>query len=110
MLIHIALHGFEEWCSTGWPAEDLLILCWCYVLHPIVVYAFHIQRYGLKSFKNLDAPTALELVHKSACQDSLARAVAQVDEGATGDVECVVPALWVIVLIRLLYPSEDLAE
>ena len=36
--------------------------------------------------------------------------MAKVAEGATGDIECVVPAVWVFVLPLLLDPLEDLEE
>ena len=36
--------------------------------------------------------------------------MAKVDEGSAGDIECVMPAIRVLVLVSLLYPLEDLEK
>ena len=49
-------------------------------------------------------------MHQGSRQDSFAGSVAKVDEGATGDIECIMPAIRIFVLPLSLDPLEDLEE
>lgn len=49
-------------------------------------------------------------MQKRSSKYSFACAVTQVNEGTTGDVKGIVPALWVLVLVTFLDPGKYLAE
>jgi len=100
----------EAWCCSCRPAEDLLVIFSFHLGQVGVVHCLQVYGNVLERLEDLDAPHSLELVHKRSSKNSLASAVAQVDEGATWDVEGVVPAVRVLILEGLLNPLEDLEE
>ena len=110
VLVNITQHDFKSWCTGYRPPENLLVVCRIHFGQVCIVDGFEVERDILEAFQDFNAPHALELVHHGSGQDSLACAMAQIDEGATGDVECVMPAVRVFVLPRLLDPFEDLKE
>lgn len=101
---------FEARCRHRRPTKDALVLHWVHICHVCVVDSFELNGDVLERFKDLDSPTTLELVHHSSRKDPLSCAMSEVDEGATWVVEGVVPAVRVLILIRLLDPLEDLEE
>ena len=47
-------------------------------------------------------------MHESARQNTFTCSVAKVDESAARHIESIVPAVWIVVFVSLLDPSEDL--
>ena len=109
-LEHVTNDGVEARRLRRWPAKDLLVLIALDRLNVVIVDCLQSQGHILERVENLDAPASLELVHEGARQYSLARAVTNVNERAAWYIESVVPAVWILVLIRLLDPFEHLEE
>ena len=92
------------------PAKDRLVLSRIHLLNIRIVYALQVYRDVEETFEEFHAPASLKLVHHRARKDSLAGAVAQINESATWDIKGVVPAVRVSVFPFFLDPFEDLEE
>ena len=110
VLVNITQHDFKSGRTGHRPPENLLVVCRIHFGQVGIVNGLEVERDILEAFQDLNAPHSLELVHHGSGQDPLARAMAQIDEGATRDVERVMPAVRVFVLPRFLDPLEDLKE
>lgn len=107
---HVALLAIEFRCQPLLPLKDLLILFSVDLAQVGLVDRLEFDGERLKRPKNLDAPTLIKLVDQSAGKDSLACAVAQIDEGTARHIERIMPAVRILIFVRPLDPLEDLEK